>query len=155
MNEYITSPNQKTIKIIKEKTDKQNLYTAINLKALEQAARTLKSGAFKLWIYFAKNQNNYFFALSNKAVAENFGIKKDQYDKAIKELIQYGYLVQKNKNDYEFREIAEKTTFENGEKPLLKVGNANKEKWEKPIRNNTDNTTYNTNNNTTHTDFIF
>jgi hypothetical protein len=49
----------------------------INLNALECAAINLKSGAFKLWVYLAQNQNNYTFALSNKAVAECFGIKKD------------------------------------------------------------------------------
>jgi hypothetical protein len=77
MNNFKTSPNQKVITIKKEKTDKQNYYAAINLNALELAAIDLKSGAFKLWIYFAKNQNNFTFALSNQAVAETFGIKKD------------------------------------------------------------------------------
>jgi hypothetical protein len=77
MNNFKTSPNQKTITIKKEKADNKNYYCKINLSALECAATDLKSGAFKLWIYFAKNQDNYSFGLSNKAVAETFGIKKD------------------------------------------------------------------------------
>ena len=64
-NVFKSSPNQKTITVKKEQCDKQNYYAAINLKALESAATQLKSGAFKLWIYFAKNQNNFSFALSN------------------------------------------------------------------------------------------
>lgn len=44
---------------------------------MEAAALDLKAGAFKLWVYFAKNQNEYVFALSNKDVADSFGIKKD------------------------------------------------------------------------------
>lgn len=50
-----TVPNQKTIRVNKEVCDKHNLYTAINLEAMEQAARDLEAGAFKLWCYFAKN----------------------------------------------------------------------------------------------------
>ena len=70
MSNYTTSPNQKTITVCKELCDNQHYYTMINLNALERAAIDLKSGAFKLWIYFAKNQNNFTFGLSNKAVAE-------------------------------------------------------------------------------------
>jgi hypothetical protein len=77
MNNYKTSPNQKTITIKKAITDEKHYYCKININALESAAIDLKSGAFKLWIYFAKNQDNYTFGLSNKAVAECFGIKKD------------------------------------------------------------------------------
>lgn len=151
MNDYRTSPNQKTITICKELCDKQHFYTMINLNALEKAAQTLKAGAFKLWIYLAQNQNNYTFALSNKAVAEYFGIKKDQYDSAVKELIEKGYLIETTKNKYNFLELAEKTTITNGKKPQLQVVETNTEKQENPITNITDNTINNTKENT----FIF
>lgn len=132
---YNTSPNQKTITVIKEKTDKQNLYCKININALESAAAELQAGAFKLWIYFAKNTDNYVFGLSNKAVAETFGIKKDQYDKAVKELIEKGYLIETSKNHFEFKELKEKTTIKSGKKPQLKVVETNTEKQENPITN--------------------
>lgn len=148
---YKTSPNQKTIQVKKEKCDNYNYYTMINLQALETAAIDLKSGAFKMWVYFAKNQNNYTLALSNKAASEYFGIKKDQYDNAIKELIEKGYLIEQSKNNYMFCELKQKTTFKNGEKPLLKEVKTNTEKQENPITNNTDNT----NNNTKQKTFIF
>ena len=121
MNDFKTSPNQKTIQIKKEKTDKENYYCKINLSALELAAIDLKSGAFKLWVYLSKNQDNYTFALSNKAVAEQFGIKKDQYDSAVKELITKGYLIETSKNHFQFKELAEKTTIQSGEKPQKEV----------------------------------
>ena len=114
MNNFITSPNQKTITVEKEKCDKENLYTMINLLALESAAADLKAGAFKLWVYIAKNQNGFTFGLSNKAVAEYFGIKKDQYDNAVKELIEKGYLIKIKSNEYVFKELAEKTTKRSG-----------------------------------------
>lgn len=151
MNNFKTSPNQKTITIQKEDCNKQNYYAAINLNALELAAIDLKSGAFKLWIYFAKNQNNYTFGLSNKAVAEQFGIKKDQYDSAVKELIEKGYLIETAKNKYVFKELAEKTTIKSGNLPQSKMVKTDCEKQEKPITNITNNTL----NNTKEKTFIF
>jgi hypothetical protein len=52
---YKTVPNQKVIKVVKEPTDRNHLYAAINLDAMNAAARDLDAGAFKLWCYFAKN----------------------------------------------------------------------------------------------------
>ena len=149
-NDYQTVPNQKIIKVNKEICNSNNYYAAINLNALENAATQLKSGAFKLWVYFAKNQDGYVFGLSNKAVAETFGIKKDQYDNAIADLIQKGFLIETSKNKYKFCELAEKTTLNCGEKPFLKVVETITEKQEKPITNNTNNT-----NNTKQKSFIF
>lgn len=151
MSNYKTSPNQKTIQVKKELCDSNNHYTMINLNALECAARNLKSGAFKLWVYFAKNQDNYTLALSNKAVAEYFGIKKDQYDNAVKELIEKGYLIETAKNIYQFKELSEKATIKSGKKPQSKVVETNTEKWENPITNNTNNTINKTKENT----FVF
>lgn len=106
MGTYKTVPNQKVVKVNKEKCDKAHLYATINLDAMEAAAQELKAGAFKLWVYFAKNQNNYEFALSNKEVLDTFGIKKDQYDSAIKELKDKGYLVEEGGNRFSFSETA-------------------------------------------------
>ena len=150
-NSFKSSPNQKVIKVNKEKCDKQNYYAAINLNALESAAIQLKSGAFKMWVYFAKNQNDFEFALSNKAVAETFGVKKDQYDNAIKELIEKGYLVETSKNHFKFCEVQEKTTLNCEEKPQKEMAENHTRKEEKPISNNTKNT----NDNTKQKTFVF
>lgn len=56
-----TNPNQKIITVYKAKCDKNNRYMLTNLEALGQAAKELKAGAFKLWIYFSQNQNGYSF----------------------------------------------------------------------------------------------
>lgn len=71
-----TSPNQKVVIVKKEKCSKDNTYATINLFAMEKAAQDLGAGAFKLWVYLAKNQNNYKFALSNKDADNTFGLKK-------------------------------------------------------------------------------
>ena len=151
MNNFITSPNQKTITVEKEKCDKENIYTMINLSALESAAADLKAGAFKLWIYIAKNQNGFTFGLSNKAVAEYFGIKKDQYDNAVKELIEKGYLIKIKSNEYVFKELAEKTTKRSGKIPQKEMVKTTTEKGLNLLTNKTNNT----NDNTIQNEFIF
>ena len=152
MNDFKTSPNQKTITVCKELCDKQHYYTTINLNALERAAIDLKSGAFKLWVYLAQNQNNYTFALSNKAVAEYFGIKKDQYDNAVKELIEKGYLIETAKNKYKFVELAVKDTIKSGEKPQKEMVKDTTENVVFPLEKQYNN---NTNNNTKENTFVF
>lgn len=151
MNNLKTVPNQKVITVKKQLTDKQNYYTMINLNALESAGRDLKSGAFKLWVYFAKNQNNYTFALSSKEVQENFGIKIKQYNSAIDELIEKGYLVKEKGYNYYFNELPQ-----NGSSVIPKKDNEVILKKDinllpKGTRNNTDNTINTTKENT----FIF
>lgn len=104
MTNYKTVPNQKVVKVKKEICDKQHLYATINLEAMEQAAQMLDAGAFKLWCYFAKNQNNFEFALSSKDVLETFGMKIKQYNNAMDELKTKGFLTCESGNRYTFNE---------------------------------------------------
>lgn len=118
---------------------------------MESAAVKLDAGAFKLWCYFAKNINNYEFALSSKAVEENFGIKIKQYNNAVKELMEEGYLVNTKGNNYVFHEISVKTKGNNDvntkeDNDVITKGN--NELLPLDIRNTTDNTYNNTSNNT-------
>ena len=133
MANYKTVPNQKVVKVQKLKCDKQNLYATINLVAMELAAQDLDAGAFKLWCYFSKNQNNYEFALSSTDAANTFGLKKKQYDNAIKTLIEKKYLQSIENNKYIFNEIAVVPKGYNEENSL----------YQKDTRNNTNNNTIN------------
>ena len=104
--------NQKTIKVQKEQCDKAHLYALYNLDALQYAMIDLKGESFKLWVYLGKNQNGYTFALS-KVDAIKWGIgSKSSYDRAVKELIEKGYLVETSKNHFDFYEIPPKATEE-------------------------------------------
>ena len=143
-------PNQKHIVVHKEKCDgssRDTYYTSINLNALEAAALDLDAGAFKLWIYFAKNQNNYEFDLSNKAVELTFGMKIKQYNNAVAQLIAKKYLVNIAGNIYVFNEIPVITKEDNA--VITKSNNAvitleDNELLPKDIRNITNNITDNT-----------
>lgn len=95
-------PNQRNITVKKEKCDKYNLYTTNNLSAIDQAAGKLTSKVgFKLYIYIAKNQNNYNFNLSSAEFFKWASCAKTAYDSAVHELQDKGYLVKKqNTKDY-------------------------------------------------------
>lgn len=102
-----TFANQKVVTVYKQTCNRDHLYMTLNLQALERAAKVLSYGAFKLFIYFAKNQDGYCFALSSKDVTQNFGMSRSAYNSAIHELIKEGYLVQvaDNSNCYNFEEL--------------------------------------------------
>ena len=100
-----TVPNQKTISVQKEKCSADELYSMYNLGALQYAMLDLKGEAFKIWVYIGKNQHGYTFGLS-KVDAINWGIgSKSSYDRAVKELIDKGYLVETSPNHYDFYEL--------------------------------------------------
>lgn len=89
-----TYPNQRTITVNKKKCDKDNKYTTNNLAALDEAAFNLQSkGGFKLYIYIAKNQDKYSFALSSRDFISWSGLSRTSYRSAFEELEKYGYLV--------------------------------------------------------------
>lgn len=135
-------PNQKIVQISpRTKRNSQNLFATMNLIALQQAMKDLKGSSFKLWTYFNKNQDNYRFELSQRACAE-WGIKKDSYYKAVKDLIEKRYLVplSQESNIFCFYELP---LSENQQNFSPKQNNASEIQFvisETARRNNTDNT---------------
>ena len=98
-------PNQKTIKVYKCVSNRDNPYSTFNLQALQTAMSRLKGEAFKLWVYLNKNRESHTTALS-AVDALSWGIgSKSSYDRAIAELIQKGYLVNTQGNCYNFYEL--------------------------------------------------
>lgn len=87
-------PNQRIITIHKEPTNKKNKYTMNNIEALEEAVKKLQSKCgFKLYMYFAKNQDTYQTALSSSDFCEWAKCGMTAYNSAFKELEEKGYLV--------------------------------------------------------------
>ena len=103
-----TVANQKTVVMQKAQSDKDHLYSIFNLEALQVAMIELKGETFKLWCYINKNQKGHTFALS-KVDAIKWGIgSKSSYDRAVKELIEKGYLVETSSNHFNFYELPKK-----------------------------------------------
>jgi len=102
-------PNQKTVIIKKEPCGQSNLYAKINLDAMKSAMLDLSHAEFQMWLFFAKNQDNYELDLYEKD-AERWGIKKSTYHRAITTLQKKNYLVRDTEaaNKFKFVEMPEK-----------------------------------------------
>lgn len=103
-----TAPHQKIVRINKAECSNKDIYAKINKSAMYEAIRNLngrKASAFIIWCYLASNQDGFELALSNIAVLNAVGVKKDAYDTAIEILIEDGYLVKQKGNLYNFYEI--------------------------------------------------
>lgn len=97
-------PNQKKIIVKKESCDRY-LFAIVSQRALQIAMTKLTTmGSMKLWLYLAKNQNDYKFDLSFADCA-NFGLKSDAYHAAVKDLIDKGFLQLQHGNTYVFKDV--------------------------------------------------
>jgi hypothetical protein len=113
----------------------------MNLEALQEAMKVLGGSSIKLWLYFNKNADEYKFELSH-AECEKWGIKKDAYYHAVKELTDKGFLVPiyEGSNIFLFHERA----VSERPKDFSEIQNFESEtpkgESEKTERNNTNNT---------------
>ena len=104
--------NQKRIgNTIKQPCDTQNIYTKINIAAINNAMLTLKPSTVKIWFYFAKNQSGYQFELSSKAVCEFCNITDKTYREGIKEMVENRFLVKREKNVFDFYELPQEVEY--------------------------------------------
>ena len=82
--------NQKVITVRKE-VDEEN-YMEINNKSWIKAANNLTPNAFKVYLLFASNDNDYTFGLTYAEVNAVIPMSRRGYEKVIKELKEKGYL---------------------------------------------------------------
>lgn len=103
----------RTVTKVPQKIDgKKKPYAVINIDAMSTALALLKPSTFKLWIYFAKNQNLYTFDLYCVDACRFCKISRNSFHSAIHELIEVGYLVHTSGNHYNFYEtLPEKEVF--------------------------------------------
>ena len=96
-------PNQRTVETQKEICDKDHPYATNNLVALQEAMNVLSGNNFKLWMYFAKNQNGFKLECSPVEMAK-WGIPVASYKRAFKVLEKLGYLENKGNSYFVFHE---------------------------------------------------
>ena len=91
-----TVPNQRVITILKTDTTREKHFAAIDMEALFEAMYNLKSFCgFKLYMYLAKNKQNYIFALSSQDFMNCANCSKSAYTTAFNELVEKVYLIAK------------------------------------------------------------
>lgn len=99
--------NQKFITInrtLPEKNTKEP-YLCIYNSTLETAAKLLNNTAFKLYICLVSNANNFKMEFSPQYVSNTYGISLTSARRALKELEEAGYIVEKSSSRYEFYDI--------------------------------------------------
>lgn len=112
----MSSPNQNIVRVApREPFDKTHTYSLMHLDSLQMAMCNLRGESLKLWLYCNKNQNGYQFELSQKKV-QDWGLKKDSYQKAKQRMIELGYLVPINEGSnilmfYEKPQLSENQTI--------------------------------------------
>lgn len=110
---------QKTIRIIKALSDKENPYGIFNKWSMYNAMKELSPTAFKVWCYLNCNQNEYELELSPIDVRPKCNIGRATYYDAVNELIEKGFLVEvelrENKTGYLFLETSDKVLQQGGE----------------------------------------
>lgn len=102
-----TYPNQKVITVKKTDSDGNHIYGIFNLEACSLAAHELSDKAFRLYVFLNLNQDGYTFAFSPARIEAQFGINEKRCRSAVNELIDKGYVLQKEDgtNRYTFFEL--------------------------------------------------
>lgn len=83
-------PNQKNVTVITAKP--RAPYCSVENRYMYVAMRKLSHAAFKLYMYLCDNANLYNFGLSSRDIELCTGISGSTYDRAVKQLIEEGYL---------------------------------------------------------------
>lgn len=98
----ITYPNQRVIKIHREKVERD--FLGIKNSTWQTAARDLGAHALMLYLYLASNADNFELAFSPADVSEAIGMPRSTCSDQFKKLIAKGYLVPTAGNRFEFFE---------------------------------------------------
>ncbi len=108
-----TVPNQRIIKIHRERVSHD--FLGIKNENWQAASRTLGAHALRLYLYLAANANNFELALSPAALEAAIGMPRSTYHDQFRKLVNYGYLVERKNNIYDFYETPHLPTEEETE----------------------------------------
>lgn len=109
-------PNQKIVYIgDRLPRDSEHPYSEQSIEAMAAAAKKLSGDRFKVWLYLSKNRDDFRLELSQKAVEHEWGVKKDTFQRAVKDMIDLGYLIEidSEKNEWKFEEMPENPPVQN------------------------------------------
>lgn len=98
--------NQTIVEVNKTAVPEDGNFCMIAGDVLDEVLPDLSPPAFKLYICLAKNRAGYEMIFSQRVVEEMTGIKRRQYQNAIQELVDKGYLVpgEERYNSYTFHD---------------------------------------------------
>ena len=97
----LTYPNQEAVTVHKPPLNENDHFLQVNQEAVRIAAQRLKHGSLKLWLYLAENSDGYVLALSQRELMK-WGLSKNTYSAAKRELKDNGYLRLRKGNHFDF-----------------------------------------------------
>lgn len=98
-----TQPNQKFGTIHKKNYKDEGMkFMYVGIEEIRNAAKNLTPSAFKLYLYFAENADDWKFSLSFNDFNQAYGVAESTYRKAKQELIDKGYIVEREHNNFDF-----------------------------------------------------
>lgn len=105
---FVSHPNQLIGKIHKPSDYKKRYnqegkkYMLVGIDEIREAAINLTPSAFKLYLYFVENENDWQFFLSPKDFQKAYGVAESTFRNAKKELIEKKYIIEGDKNHFDF-----------------------------------------------------
>ncbi|MBQ8279293.1 MAG: hypothetical protein IJZ23_05580 [Roseburia sp.] len=103
-----TVPHQRVVHIHREQLCGD--FLGIKNENWQAASRTLGAHALRLYMYLAANANNFELALSPAALEASIGMPRSTYQDQFRKLINYGYLIPRSGNKYDFYETPQDAT---------------------------------------------
>lgn len=130
MSDFESKPNQKRVKIHREKVGKDNFFM-INNETLCAAIKDLKTkGAILTWLYLAINADGYNKWVSPSNMKETLGLAEQTYRDNLPKLVEKGYLVITDKSHMEFYD---NPGFRKGSTKFVNQARESSEPSRKPI----------------------
>lgn len=99
-----TYPNQKTVIVQKTPTEAEQVYCKFDKEGLFRAVQELTHNELKVYLYLASNKDGYRAGLSTADIAERTNANQRRVQSAVNGLIEKGYLIQLQNNEYLFCE---------------------------------------------------
>lgn len=102
-------PNQRTVTIHKPLYEKN--FVQVDIFEWQEAFDALTKSSFGLYLYCCSNMNGYKLELSSAAVQNALHISDTSYRRAVKELLEKGYFIQKTTSKYDFYTSPQPTSY--------------------------------------------
>lgn len=105
---FVSHPNQLIGKIHKPQDYKKRYnqegkkYMLVGIDEIREASINLTPSAFKLYLYFVENENEWQFFLSPKDFQKAYGVAESTFRNAKRELIEKKYIIEGDKNHFDF-----------------------------------------------------
>ena len=102
-------PNQRTVTIHKPRYE--GSFVQVDIYEWQEAFATLTRSGFGLYLYCCGNQDGYKLELSSAAVQNALHISDSSYRRAVEELLEKGYFMQRTATKYDFYTTPQPTSY--------------------------------------------